>query len=150
MPFVGIDYAIFSAGSKTAREFAQYAVEAGCVVIDNSSAFRRDPKVPLVVPEINGDDIRLHRGIIANPNCTTAITLMALYPLHKRFGVQSVVASSYQAVSGAGAQAMEEFVRQVGELSMHLPLSRKIFPHQIAFNIFPQVGNFVLGGYTDE
>lgn len=148
--FAGIDIAIFSAGSKTAREFAPRAVEDGCVVIDNSSAFRRDPQVPLVVPEINGADIKKHVGIIANPNCTTAITLMALYPLHQKFCVQSIVASSYQAVSGAGAQAMEEFVKQLGELSLRLPLSRRLLPHQIAFNVFPQVGTFTHSGYTDE
>jgi aspartate-semialdehyde dehydrogenase len=111
--FQGIDIALFSAGASISREFAPKAVQAGCVVIDNSSAFRMDEAVPLVVPEINAEDIALHKGIIANPNCTTAITLMALYPLHQAFGVKRIFASSYQAVSGTGAKAIEELRRQV-------------------------------------
>jgi aspartate-semialdehyde dehydrogenase len=102
--FKGIDIALFSAGGSISREFAPKAVKAGCVVIDNSSAFRMDDAVPLVIPEINAADIAQHKGIIANPNCTTAITLMALYPLHKAFGVKRIFASSYQAVSGTGRQ----------------------------------------------
>src|SRR5262249_16994017 len=100
--FPGIDIVLFSAGGSISKEFAPLAVKAGCVVIDNSSAFRMDEAVPLVVPEINGGDIKQHRGIIANPNCTTAITLMALYPLHQAFHVKRIFASSYQAVSGTG------------------------------------------------
>ena len=105
--FKGIDIALFSAGGGISREFAPIAAKAGCVVIDNSSAFRMDESVPLIVPEINASDIRLHKGIIANPNCTTAITLMALFPLHKAFNVKRIFASSYQAVSGTGAKAIE-------------------------------------------
>src|SRR5579872_942705 len=101
--FDGVSIALFSAGASISREFAPIAVKAGSVVVDNSSAFRMDDAVPLVVPEINPDDIARHKGIIANPNCTTAITLMALYPLHKAFGVTRIFASSYQAVSGTGA-----------------------------------------------
>src|SRR5207245_11216970 len=98
------------------KEFAPIAAKAGSVVIDNSSAFRMDDSVPLVIPEINAADVKLHTGIIANPNCTTAITLMALYPLHQVFHVKRIFASSYQAVSGAGAQAIDELKRQVGEI----------------------------------
>src|SRR5205823_4051377 len=111
--FKGIDIALFSAGGGISKEFAPLAAKAGCVVVDNSSAFRMDDSVPLVIPEINPGDIKNHRGIIANPNCTTAITLMALYPLHKEFRVKRIFASSYQAVSGTGAKAIEELQRQV-------------------------------------
>ncbi|MCL4181719.1 MAG: aspartate-semialdehyde dehydrogenase, partial [Verrucomicrobia bacterium] len=121
--FAGIDLALFSAGGGISREFAPKAVEVGCVVVDNSSAFRMDDQVPLVVPEINAADVKLHRGIIANPNCTTAIALMALYPLHQAFQVKRIFASSYQAVSGTGAKAIEELRRQerVGERAGALP-----------------------------
>ena len=111
--FSGIDIALFSAGGSISKEFAPVAAKAGCIVIDNSSAFRMDDAVPLVIPEINAADVKKHKGIIANPNCTTAITLMALYPLHKKFGVKRIFASSYQAVSGTGAKAIEELERQV-------------------------------------
>jgi aspartate-semialdehyde dehydrogenase len=114
--FGGIDIAFFSAGGSISKEFAPIAAKAGCVVVDNSSAFRQDDTVPLVMPEINAADVKWHKGIIANPNCTTAITLMALYPLHQAFGVKRIFASSYQAVSGTGAQAIEELKRQVGEI----------------------------------
>ena len=108
--FAGVDVALFSAGGGISRDFAPHATQAGAIVVDNSSAFRMDPEVPLVVPEINrGDLIDLPKGIVANPNCTTAITLMALFPLHQAFGVTRVFASSYQAVSGTGAQAIEEW-----------------------------------------
>src|SRR5450755_320000 len=111
--FAGVDVALFSAGSSISQKYAPFAVQAGAVVVDNSSCFRMDPDVPLVVPEINGADIKKNRGIIANPNCTTAITLMALYPLHQEFRVKRIFASSYQAVSGTGAQAIEELRAQV-------------------------------------
>src|SRR5881396_2730702 len=111
--FTGVDLALFSAGGALSREFAPIAARAGCVVIDNSSAFRMDETVPLVVPEINAGAAKKHRGIIANPNCTTAITLMALYPLHRVFEVKRIFAASYQAVSGTGAQAIEELRGQV-------------------------------------
>src|SRR3984957_16679688 len=131
--FAGVDIALFSAGGSISREFAPGAVKAGCVVIDNSSAFRMDETVPLVIPEINAADVKLHRGIIANPNCTTAITLMALYPLHQAFGVKRVFASSYQAVSGTGAKAIEELERQVGQVVKGKPVTKEVYPHQIAF-----------------
>lgn len=158
--FEGVDIALFSAGGGISKEFAPYAVKAGAVVVDNSSAFRMDPKVPLVVPEINGADVNQHQGIIANPNCTTAITLMALYPLHQAFGVKRLWASSYQAVSGTGAQAIEELARQAKAWAgegrtawddARLPDSEKqVYPHQIAFNVLPHVDSFLPDGYTKE
>ncbi|HEU0009982.1 MAG TPA: aspartate-semialdehyde dehydrogenase [Verrucomicrobiae bacterium] len=148
--FEGIDIALFSAGAGISREFAPLAARAGCVVIDNSSAFRMDDAVPLVIPEINAGDVKKHRGIIANPNCTTAITLMALYPLHQAFGVTRIFASSYQAVSGSGAKAIEELERQVKETVSGKPVTREVYPHQIAFNVLPQVDSFLPNGYTKE
>ncbi len=148
--FAGVEIALFSAGGGISREFAPHAVKAGAVVIDNSSAFRMDDSVPLVVPEINGADAAHHQGIIANPNCTTAITLMGLYPLHQKFRVKRVFASSYQAVSGAGAQALEELRRQVSALESGAPAEPKVFAHQIAFNVIPHVDSFLDNGYTKE
>ena len=112
--FKGIDFALFSAGAGRSKEFAGAAVAAGCVVIDNSSAFRMEPDVPLVVPEVNPGDAKLHKGIIANPNCSTAIMLVAVYPLHKVNPVKRIVVSTYQAASGAGAKAMAELEEQIG------------------------------------
>jgi len=148
--FAGIDIALFSAGGSISKEFAPIAAKAGCVVVDNSSAFRQDPDVPLVVPEINAADVKLHKGIIANPNCTTAITLMALYPLHQAFGVKRIFASSYQAVSGTGAKAIEELERQVEQIVNKQPVTKEVYPHQIAFNVLPQVDSFLPTGYTKE
>lgn len=148
--FAGVDIALFSAGGSISKEFAPIAAQAGCVVVDNSSAFRQDPAVPLVVPEINAADVRLHHGIIANPNCTTAITLMALYPLHQAFGVKRIFASSYQAVSGTGAKAIEELERQVGQVVKGETVTKEVYPHQIAFNVLPQVDVFLPSGYTKE
>jgi aspartate-semialdehyde dehydrogenase len=148
--FNGIDIALFSAGGGISKEFAPIAAKAGCVVVDNSSAFRQDDNVPLVVPEINAADVKQHKGIIANPNCTTAITLMALYPLHQAFGVKRIFASSYQAVSGTGAQAIEELKRQVGQVVAGQPVTKEVYPHQIAFNVLPQVDSFLPSGYTKE
>jgi aspartate-semialdehyde dehydrogenase len=148
--FKGIDIALFSAGGGISKEFAPIAAKAGCVVVDNSSAFRMDENVPLVVPEINASDVKSHKGIIANPNCTTAITLMALYPLHKAFTVKRIFASSYQAVSGTGAKAIEELKRQVGEIVAGKLVTKDVYPHQIAFNVLPQVDSFLPTGYTKE
>jgi aspartate-semialdehyde dehydrogenase len=148
--FRGIDIALFSAGGSISKEFAPIAAKAGCVVIDNSSAFRMDESVPLVIPEINATDIKLHSGIIANPNCTTAITLMALYPLHRAFQVKRIFASSYQAVSGTGAKAIEELERQVGQIVAGRPVTKEVYPHQIAFNVLPHVDSFLPSGYTRE
>jgi len=148
--FTGIDIALFSAGGRISKEFAPIAARAGCVVVDNSSAFRMDEAVPLVIPEINSGDVKKHRGIIANPNCTTAITLMALYPLHQAFTVRRIFASSYQAVSGTGAKAIEELERQVGEVVAGKPVTKEVYPHQIAFNVLPHVDSFLPSGYTKE
>lgn len=148
--FENIDIALFSAGSTISKEFAPVAVDCGAVVVDNSSAFRMSENVPLVVPEVNGADIRSHHGIIANPNCTTAVTLMALNPLHKKFRVKRIFASSYQAVSGAGARAIEELRHQVDALAHGKPVETGVFPHQIAFNVIPQVDSFLDSGYTKE
>jgi len=148
--FEGIDIALFSAGGGISRDFAPIAVTSGAVVIDNSSAFRMDPKVPLVVPEINASDVATHSGILANPNCTTAISLMALFPLHQAFGLRRVIASSYQAVSGTGARAIEELRDQVEAIAAGKPVSKEVYPHQIAFNVLPHVDSFLEDGYTRE
>ena len=148
--FHGVDVALFSAGGSISKALAPVAVQSGAVVVDNSSAFRMDPHVPLVVPEINAADIPSNRGIIANPNCTTAITLMALWPLHKEFGVKRVFAASYQAVSGTGAQAIEELRQQVDALVSGRPVQKQVYPHQIAFNVLPHVDSFLESGYTKE
>lgn len=148
--FDGVDFALFSAGGGISKEFAPSAVKAGAIVIDNSSAFRSDPGVPLVIPEINPDAARAHKGIIANPNCTTAITLMGLWPLHRAFGVKRLWASSYQAVSGSGAKAIEELKVQVEALARGEEPPRTVYPWQIAFNVIPQVDVFLDSGYTRE
>jgi aspartate-semialdehyde dehydrogenase len=148
--FEGIELALFSAGGGISREFAPVAAQAGCVVIDNSSAFRMDAKVPLVIPEINPQDVQWHQGIIANPNCTTAVALMALYPLHKAFGCRRIFASSYQAVSGTGAKAIAELERQVNQVVNGEPVTLEVYPHQIAFNVLPHVDTFLPTGYTRE
>jgi aspartate-semialdehyde dehydrogenase len=148
--FAGIDLAFFSAGGSISREYAPIARDAGAVVIDNSSVFRMEPEVPLVIPEINGDDVREHRGLIANPNCTTAVALMALYPLHRAFGVRRVIAASYQAVSGSGARAINELRSQVEAAAENKPPVTEIYPHPIAFNVLPHVDSFLPSGYTKE
>ena len=127
--FEGIDVALFSAGGGISREYAPVAVKSGAIVVDNSSAFRMQENVPLVVPEINGGDVAQHKGIIANPNCTTVVTLMALYPLHQKFRVKRIFASSYQAVSGAGARAIEELKEQVKVVAAGHAVQPGIFPH---------------------
>ncbi len=148
--FKGIDIALFSAGGGISKEFAPHAVKAGAIVVDNSSAFRMDAGVPLVVPEINAADAGSHSGILANPNCTTAITLMAVHPLHRAFGLKRIIASSYQAVSGTGARAIEELRQQVDEISQGRPVTKDVYPHQIAFNVLPHVDSFLEDGYTRE
>ncbi|MGA8656534.1 MAG: aspartate-semialdehyde dehydrogenase [Chthoniobacterales bacterium] len=148
--FEGVDFALFSAGASTSKEFAGAAVKAGAIVIDNSSAFRMEPDVPLVIPEINPEDAWKHQGIVAVPNCTTIVALMALFPLHRAFRVKRVIAASYQAVSGAGAKAIAELSSQV-EASLALTgVKHEVFPHPIAFNVLPQVDTFLENGYTKE
>ncbi|PWT80770.1 MAG: aspartate-semialdehyde dehydrogenase [Acidobacteria bacterium] len=148
--FREIDLALFSAGAGTSRQFAPHAVDSGAVVVDNSSAFRMDENVPLVIPEINFADISARHRIIANPNCTTIIALMGLYPLHRQFGVRRVVASSYQAVSGAGARAINELFLQAKAHLEGESYKPEVFPHPIAFNVLPQVDLFLETGYTKE
>lgn len=148
--FEGLDVAIFSAGASISRALAPEAVKRGCLVIDNSSAFRMDPEVPLVVPEINGEACRAHKGIIANPNCSTAIALMGLFPLHRVFGLKRFFAATYQAVSGTGAAAMRELEDQVRAWVKGEPLECSVYPHQIAFNVLPHVDVFLDDGYTKE
>lgn len=149
--FQGVDIALFSAGGGISKEFGPSAAAAGAVVIDNSSAFRMDPDVPLVVPEINPAAAKVRpRNIIANPNCTTIISLMALAPLHEAFGLEGVIASSYQAVSGSGAQGIVELEEQVRAITTGQPFTPKVYPRQIAFNVIPQVDVFTDNGYTKE
>ncbi|HSB72099.1 MAG TPA: aspartate-semialdehyde dehydrogenase [Candidatus Methylomirabilis sp.] len=150
--FQGVDIALFSAGAARSKEFGPAAWKAGAVVVDNSSAFRMEPDIPLVVPEINPHAIAQYanRGIIANPNCTTIVTLMALAPLHRYSRIKRVVASSYQAVSGAGAKALEELKLQVLAWAKGEPLPVKAFPYQIAFNVLPHIDVFQENGYTKE
>jgi aspartate-semialdehyde dehydrogenase len=148
--FEGVDVALFSAGGAISREFAPIAVRAGAVVVDNSSAFRMDPQVPLVVPEINGDAIAGHQGILANPNCSTIILVMALAPLHAAAGLERVVVSTYQAASGAGQRAMNELVDATRAHLDGVPFEREVMPHSLAFNLFPHVDVFQESGYTKE
>jgi aspartate-semialdehyde dehydrogenase len=148
--FAGIDIALFSAGASISRALAPEAVKRGVVVIDNSSAFRMQPDVPLVVPEINSHAIREHKGIIANPNCSTAIALMGLYPLHLAFGLRRFFAATYQAVSGSGVKGMLELERQIRAWCAGEAYSAENYPHPIAFNLFPHVDSFLDDGYTRE
>ena len=148
--FAKIDIAFFSAGGEISRKFVPVARKAGAIVIDNSSVFRMDPDVPLVVPEINGEDAKQHRGLIANPNCTTAVALMAIYPLHRAFGIRRVFAASYQAVSGSGARAIDELEKQAEAVGKDRQPPPRVYPHPIAFNVLPHVDVFLESGYTKE
>ena len=150
--FQGIDLALFSAGGSVSKEFAPIAAAAGAVVIDNSSAWRMDPEVPLVVPEVNPQDIALYKnkGIIANPNCSTIQMVVVLKPLHDAARIKRVVVSTYQAVSGTGQKAVEELADQVRALFNNQELPRKVYPHRIAFNCFPHIDVFLENGYTKE
>ena len=148
--FAGIDHAFFSAGATQSKAFAPAAAKAGAVVIDNSSAFRYVDEIPLVIPEINPGDAFRHDGIIANPNCTTIVALMAVAPLHRAFGLERAVMSSYQAISGAGAQAMAELEAQVHAWVAGKPLEVKHQPKQIAFNVIPRIDAIQDNFYTKE
>jgi aspartate-semialdehyde dehydrogenase len=148
--FDNVELAFFSAGSDVSRQWVPVARENGAVVIDNSSIFRMEPDVPLVIPEINGDDVRQHRGLIANPNCTTAVALMALYPLHRVFQLRRIFAASYQAVSGSGARAIQELKLQTEAALQDRPLSAQVYPHPIAFNLLPRIDALLENGYTKE
>jgi aspartate-semialdehyde dehydrogenase len=148
--FRGIDIALFSAGAEISRHFSPIAAQSGAVVIDNSAAFRMMPSVPLVVPEVNPEDIEWHKGIIANPNCSTIQLVVALYPLHKVNPIKQIIVDTYQSVSGTGSAAVEELTtqaRQVLEGQNTLP---HVYPHQIAFNVLPEIDVFMDNGYTKE
>jgi aspartate-semialdehyde dehydrogenase len=149
--FKGVDIALFSAGSDVSKQYRQACADAGCVMIDNSSAFRMDDDVPLVIPEINPEDAFKHHGVIANPNCTTAIMAVAVYPLHKAKGLKRLIASTYQAASGGGAPAMQELLDQTREvLNGAERVEPKVMAQQIAFNLFPHIDSFQPNGYTKE
>lgn len=148
--FKGVEVALFSAGGGISKEFAKHAVDAGALVIDNSSSFRMDEKVPLVVPEINAEAAKNHEGIIANPNCTTIVTLMGLNPLHRKWKAQKIVAASYQAVSGSGAAGIAELDAQVKAIHSGDQVEPKVYPHQIAFNVIADIGGVGENGYTSE
>jgi aspartate-semialdehyde dehydrogenase len=150
--FAGIDIALFSAGGGRSEEFCPIAAAAGAVCVDNSSAWRMDPDVPLVVPEVNPQDIALYtkKGIIANPNCSTIQMVVALKPLHDYGNIKRIVVSTYQAVSGTGRNAIDELRIQCGELLNGRPAECKVYPHQIAFNCLPQIDVFLENGYTKE
>ncbi|NMB45897.1 MAG: aspartate-semialdehyde dehydrogenase [Firmicutes bacterium] len=155
--FANVDLAFFMAGATVSRQFAQAAQDRGVVVIDNSSAFRMDPEVPLIVPEINADDLSWHSGLIANPNCSTTIAVMALAPLHAHAGLKRVVVSTYQAVSGIGAAAIDDLHEQVVQYVQGKPINATTFPspsaakhYQMLFNLIPHIDAFDEGGYTKE
>jgi len=150
--FRGIDIGLFSAGAKVSANFAPAAVAAGAVVVDNTSHFRMEPDIPLVVPEVNGKEIAKYknRGIVANPNCSTIQMVVALKPIHDAARIKRVVVSTYQSVSGAGRVAMEELSQQVGALFNGREIKKEKFPHQIAFNCIPHIDAFMEDGYTKE
>jgi aspartate-semialdehyde dehydrogenase len=148
--FAGVEIALFSAGGSRSREFAPHAVKAGAVVVDNSSAFRMDPDVPLVVPEINPEAVRGHKGIIANPNCSTIAMVVPLYPLHKAFRVKRVHAATYQAASGGGAAAMQELLEGTRARLEERPFEPKVLPYPYAFNLFPHNSALDDEGYCEE
>ncbi len=148
--FEGVDFALFSAGGSISEKYAPFAVKSGCIVIDNTSHFRMDPTVPLVVPEVNPGALKDHKGIIANPNCSTAQMVVALKPIYDAVGIERVVVSTYQSVSGAGKSALEELENQsrVNLSGGNYPPS--VFTHPIAFNVIPQIDSFLESGYTKE
>lgn len=150
--FADVDVALFSAGGDTSLKFAPLAAEAGCVVVDNSSAWRMDPEVPLVVPEVNPHAIAGYKvkGIIANPNCSTIQMVVALNPIHRAFGIKRIVVSTYQAVSGTGKKAIDELFDQTRAMINFLGYEKKIYPHRIAFNCLPHIDRFLDNGYTKE
>ncbi len=149
--FKGYHIALFSAGADVSLQLAKHAAASGCVVIDNSSAWRMDPEVPLVIPEVNPDDVKWHKGIIANPNCSTIQMLLPLKLIHDAAKIKRVVVSTYQAVSGTGIKAIDECRNQAFEVSQGKKVSRvDVYPHQIAFNVLPHIDDFLDNGYTKE
>jgi len=148
--FRDVDIALFSAGADVSRRLSPLAAEAGAVVIDNSAAFRTEPTVPLVIPEVNPEDIKWHKGIIANPNCSTIQLVIALYPLHKVNPIKRIVVSTYQSVSGSGAAALKGLTNEVKLLLQGRSVCPHVYSHQIAFNVLPEIDLFLDNGYTKE
>ncbi|MDA0691187.1 MAG: aspartate-semialdehyde dehydrogenase [Nitrospinae bacterium] len=148
--FAGLDFALFSAGASVSLQFAPSAVKAGCILVDNSSAYRMDKDVPLVVPEVNPHAIGDQPGIIANPNCSTIQMVLALYPIHARYQIKRVVVSTYQSVSGSGQKAIAELVQQTRNILDDKEIDKQVYPHQIGFNCIPQIDVFMENGYTKE
>ncbi len=148
--FEGVDIAIFSAGGSTSEKFAPFAARAGCIVVDNSSHWRMDERCPLVIPEVNAHALENHNGIIANPNCSTIQMLVALKPIHDAAKIERIVVSTYQAVSGTGKAAIEELEKQITQIYSMKDVETNVYPHQIAFNILPQIDVFLDNDYTKE
>ncbi len=148
--FKGIDIALFSAGAERSKIWAPVAVRSGCIVVDNSSQWRMDTEVPLVVPEVNADDLKWHKGIIANPNCSTIQMVVVLKPIHDAAKIKRVVVTTFQSVSGTGQKAMDELLQQTTALLNFKEIKCNIYPYQIAFNVLPHIDKFLENGYTKE
>ncbi len=148
--FRGIDIAFFSAGGQISREWASAAIASGAIVIDNSSAFRMDKEIPLIIPEINIQSVKNHKGLIANPNCTTIVFLLGIYEIYRKYGIKRGVVTTYQAVSGTGYKAVNELREQTALSMMNRPIIPEVYPHQIAFNVLPQCGEISRFGNTVE
>ncbi len=148
--FKGIDIALFSAGAERSKTWAPIARDSGCVVVDNSSQWRMDPKIPLVVPEVNSHDLKWHKGIIANPNCSTIQMVVVLKPIHDAAKIKRVVVTTFQSVSGTGKKAMDELLQQTTDLLNFRDIKCNVYPHQIAFNVLPHIDKFLENGYTKE
>ena len=148
--FKGIDIALFSAGAERSKIWAPIAAKSGCVVVDNSSQWRMDPEVPLIVPEVNSHDLKWHKGIIANPNCSTIQMVVVLKPIHDAAKIKRVVVTTFQAVSGTGKKAMDELLQQTTDILNFKEAKCNVYPHQIAFNVLPHIDKFLENGYTKE
>ena len=148
--FRGIDIALFSAGAERSKVWAPVAAGSGCVVVDNSSQWRMDPEIPLVVPEVNAHDLKWHKGIIANPNCSTIQMVVVLKPIHDAAKIERVVVTTFQSVSGTGKKAMDELLQQTTNLLNFKEIECNVYPHQIAFNCLPHIDKFLENGYTKE
>lgn len=148
--FKDVDIAFFCAGNEVSKKLGPIAIDEGALVIDNSSAWRMDPNTPLVIPEVNPQDLHWHKGLIANPNCSTTQMLVVLKPIHHKYKIKRVVVSTYQAVSGTGKNAIDELDSQILDYVNHQDISNYVYPHQIAFNILPHIDDFLSTGYTKE
>jgi len=148
--FKGVQIALFSAGEKGSKELSPQAVKSGAIVIDNSNAFRMEPDVPLVVPEVNEEKLKGHKGIIANPNCSTIQMVVALAPIHRRYKIKRIVVSTYQSVSGTGREAVDELWEETRDIIESKTITPKVYPHQIAFNLLPHIDIFYPNGYSKE